>query len=213
MGNHFYNPKKMMLEDKIKFLKDHIQPLPDSTYGNGYRASAYLTDGTYIPCVRFRNPEQKTALAIKRFDQESNGTGVFKSNSGNGYKEIVASFVTSGNILNTYDIDRIEISPFAFPKNILDEIRGETTMSWTGFCAKMKDGKIFGFGSRFSFDFFQMPKGYTSTDITEIINHSYISKTGELTKHNVPFFSWPADYDDKVIYRERPFFDCYIKGL
>jgi len=203
----------MTLEEKIKFLKNNIEPLSDQIYGDGYRASAYLTDGTYIPCVRFRNPELKTNQAIKRFDEEKKGKSLFKSNSGNGYKEIVELFVTGGNSLNEYDIERIEISPFAFPKNILDQIQGETTMSWTGFCAKMKDGKIFGFGSRFLFDFFQMPNGYKSTDIVEIINHSYISKTGELKEHKVPFFDWPTDYDEKAIHRERPFFDCYIKGI
>jgi len=203
----------MTIEEKIKFLKDNIEPLPDQIYGDGFRASAYLTDGTYIPCIRFRNPQMKTELAVKRFDQENKGKSIFRSNSGNGYKEIVELFVTGGNTLNEYDIDRIEISPFAFPQNILDEIRGETSMSWTGFCAKMQDGKVFGFGSKYLFDFFQMPEHYKSTDITEIINHSYISKKGELKEHNVPFFDWPTDYDEKAVNRERPFFDCYIKGL
>lgn len=203
----------MTTEEKIDFLKANIEPLFDQIYGNGFRASAYLTDGTYIPCVRFRNPELITQLAIKRFEQEKKGISIFKSSSKNRYKEIVELFVTNGNNLNEYEIDRIEISPFAFSKNILDQIEGETTMSWTGFCVKMKDGKIFAFGSRFLFDFFQMPKGYKSNDIKEIINHSYISKSGELKKHKVPFLEWPTDYDENAVYRERPFFDCYIKGL
>lgn len=203
----------MTTEEKIKFLNKNIEPLSDEIYGKGFRASAYLTDGTFIPCVRFRNPELKTELAIRRFQEEKKKGGIFNTNPNNKYKNIVEIFVTNGNMLNEYDIERIEISPFAFTKEILAQIRGETTMSWTGFCAKMKDGKVFAFASRFLFDFFQMPKGYVSTDIIEIINHSYISKSGEIKTHKVPFSDWPTDYDEKAVYRERPFFDCYIKEL
>ncbi|MCL6220930.1 hypothetical protein [Zunongwangia pacifica] len=149
----------MTIEEKSKFLRNNIEPLSDLIYGKGYRASAYLTDGTYIPCVKFLNPEMKTEFAIKRFDQESKKESAFKNSSKNNYKRIVESFVTGENNLNEYAIDHIELSPFAFPKNILEQIHGETTMSWTGFCAKMNDGKVFGFGSRFLFDFFQMPEG------------------------------------------------------
>lgn len=115
--------------------------------------------------------------------------------------------------MNEYDIKKIEVSPFAFRENILSQIQGETTMSWTGFCAKMNDGKIFGFGTRFLFDFFQMPEGYTSSDISEIISHSYISLSGEVKNHKVPFAKWPTDYDIKAVHREKPFFECYIEGL
>ncbi|WP_350290044.1 hypothetical protein [uncultured Croceitalea sp.] len=203
----------MRLEEKIKFLKDNIEPLSDQIYGDGYRASAYLTDGTYIPCVRFRNPELRTKQAIKRFDEERKGKSIFKSGSGNGYGEIVELFVTGGNSLNKFDIDRIELSPYAFPKAVLSQIRGETSMGWTGFCAKMNDGKIFGFGTSFLFDFFQMPKGYVANDIAEIINHSYISKDGTIKEHKIGWTSQREDYNLNVIHRERPFFDCYIKGL
>ena len=90
----------MTTEEKINFLKANIEPLFDQIYGNGFRASAYLTDGTYIPCVRFRNPELITQLAIKRFEQEKKGISIFKSSSKNRYKEIVELFVTNGNNLN-----------------------------------------------------------------------------------------------------------------
>ena len=201
----------MTTEEKIKFLKNNIEPISDQIYGNGYRASAYLTDGTFIPCIRFRNPKFITELAVKRFNDERKG--IFNRNSGNGYRDIVESFVANGNRINEYDIERIEISPFAFPTKILNQIQGETTMGWTGFCVKMSDGKIFGYGSSFLFDFFQMPNGYKGSDIKEIINHSYLSISGELKSHEVPFFDPPYDYDRNTIYRERQFFDCYINGL
>lgn len=200
----------MDTEDIISFLHKNIQPLYDSMEGNGYRVAAYLKDGTYLPCVRFLNPAKRVELAMKRFAEEQQESSL---DNQAGYEDMVETFVTKGNLLNEYDIDRIEISPYAIPIEILVQIRGETTMSWTGFCLKMKDGKVFGFGSQFLFQFFQMPEGYAGTDIVEVINHSYINTSGEVKTHSVPFFNWPKDYDEKAVHRERPYFDCYVKGL
>ena len=200
-------------QDIIKFLKEHIEPLENNIYGSGYRASAYLTDGTFLPCVVFRNSRNTINLAIRRFKEEQTGKSVFSKSSGLGYFDIVKNFVTKGNCINEYDIERVEKSAFAFPLSIQRQIKGETTMGWTGFVAKMKDGKYFGFGSSFLWEFFQMPENYTSDDIDEIINHSYVSKNGELRQHKVPFFKFPDDYKESVIYRERPFFECYLDEL
>jgi len=204
--------EQQKIEVIIKFLKNNIEPIEDSFYGYGYRASAYLVDGTFLPCVIFRNPTKIIELAIKRFNDEQSGKSIYK-NSSNGYQEIVKNFVSKGNCVNDYDIARVEKSKFAFPLSILKQIKGETTMSWTGFAIKMKDGKYFGFGTTFLMDFFQMPENYSVSDIDEIINHSYVLKTGELRSHKVPFFTPPDDYNDAVIYRERPFFECYIDDL
>lgn len=201
-------------EKIIKFLKSEIEPLEDQTYGLGYRASVYLKDGTYLPVVIFRNPEKKIDLAIKRFKEEKSGMGIIKWGIGkDGYREIVKTFVSSGNKINDYDIEKVEKSPYAFSKKMLSEIRGETTMGWTGFVAQMKDNKTFGFGTSFLFDFFQLPEGYESADIYKIINHSYVSKSGEVKPHKVPFMKHPNDYDEAAIFRERPYFECYIDGL
>ena len=205
--------RRQQTKDIIKFLKDNIEPLDDNAYGLGYRASVYLTDGTFLPCVIFRNPKTVINLAIRRFKEEQKGNGIFNRASGVGYYNIVKNFVTNGNCINDYDIDRVEKSKFAFPLTIQSQIRGETTMGWTGFATKMKDGRHFGFGTTFHWEFFQMPDGYSVDDIEEIINHSYVLKTGELRSHKVPFFEHPVDYKDAVIHRERPFFECYIDNL
>lgn len=197
--------KRQQTEDIIKFLKDNIEPLDDNSYRLGYKASVYLTDGTFLPCVIFRNPKPTVNLANRRFKEEQIGKSIFNRSSGLGYYDIVKTFVTSGNCINDYDIDRVEKSKFAFPLTIQSQIRGETTMGWTGFAAKMKDGKYFGFGTTFHWEFFQMPDGYSVGDIAEIINHSYVLKTGELRSHKVPFFEHPDDYKDAIIHRERPF--------
>ncbi len=199
-------------EKIIKFLKDNIEPIEDNIYGLGYRASANLTDGTYLPCVIFRNPKSTVNLALRRFKEEQKGKGIF-GKSAASYFKIVEHFVTSGNRINDYDIDKVEKSKYAFPISILRQIRGETTMGWTGFAAKMKDGNYFGFGTRFLTEFFQMPDNYSTDDIIEIVNHSYVLKNGEIRSHKVPFSNWPDDYEKNLIYRERPYFICYIENL
>jgi len=200
-------------EDIIKFLKDNIEPLQDSAYGLGYRASVYLIDGTFLPCVIFRNPKTVVNLAIRRFKEEQKGKSIFSTSSGLGYYDIVKTFVTNGNCINDYDIERVEKSKFAFPLTIQKQIQGETTMGWTGFAAKMKDGKYFGFGTNFRWEFFQMPDNYSVDDIVEIINHSYVLKAGELRSHREGEMTRPEEYKDAVVYRERPFFECYIDNL
>jgi hypothetical protein len=197
----------------IKFLKDNIEPLEDNTYGLGYRASVYLIDGTFLPCVIFHNPKTIVNLAIRRFKEEQKGNGIFSKSSGVGYYNIVKEFVAKGSNLNYYDIDRVIKSKYSFPVAIQKQIKGETTMVWTGFSAKMKDGSYFGFGAQFNWEFFQMPENYTMDDIVEIINHSYVLNTGELRYHKVPELIRTDDYKDAVIFRERSFFECYLDEL
>ena len=117
--------RRQQTEDIIKFLKDNIEPLEDNAYGLGYRASVYLTDGTFLPCVIFRNSKTVVNLAIRRFKEEQTGKGIFNRSSGLGYYNIVKTFVTSGNCINDYDIDRVEKSKFAFPLNIQRQIQGK----------------------------------------------------------------------------------------
>ena len=200
-------------KDIIRFLKDNIQPLNNSIYGVSYRAAVHLTDGTYLPCVLFRNPRNKVNLAIKRFKEEQQGKGIFGISKGNGYYNIVKNFVTNGNSINYYDIEKVEKSPFAFPSEILSKIQGETTMGWTGFSVKMKDGKYFSFGTRLFFKFFQIPDNYSIEDIAEIINHSYVSENGELKFLREDFTSYPDDYKISNVYREKIFFECFIDSL
>lgn len=200
-------------EKIIKFLKESIEPLDDISYGLGYRASVYLRDGTYLPCVIFRNPSKIVNLAIKRFKEERSGNGIFSKSSGMGYYDIVKSFVTNGNCLNEYDIAKVEKSPYAFPIPILKQIQGETTMSWTCFVGKMKDGVNIGFGTTFYTEFFDIPDGYSADDIIEIVNHSYIHESGQMYRYRERPFMSSKDYEKIVVCRERPFFECYIDNL
>lgn len=201
----------MASEEIISFLKENVPPLENAACGEGYRASVTLVDGIYLPCVIFRNPTTTVDLAMRRFKEEQTGKSIFSRESGLGYREIVKTFVTGGNNINYYEIAKIDISNFAFPQVILDKIHGETLMSWTGFVAKMKDGHQFAFGTRFSFEFFNMPEGYTPLDIVEIINHSYLDEENNVKSYHSPE-GYPR-FDSIKVFRERPFFECFVEHL
>ena len=201
----------MIERDIVKFLKENVEPLNDSIYGVGYRASIYLTDGTYLPCVIFRNPGKLTSLAIRRFKEEKGGL-FSKPKTGIGYYNIIKNFVASGNRINYYDIAKVEISRFALSHDILKEIKGETTMGWTGFVLKMKDGKSFSFGTKFRIEFFDIPKGYEASDIVSVINHSYLNDNGELKNYRSGG-NFRNDINMNTVFRDKPYFECFIDGL
>lgn len=196
----------------IKFLKEKIEPLKNESYGTGYRASICLVDGTFLPCVIFRNSKTIVELVIRRFEEERSGKSIFSKSSSFEYYDIVKHFVTRGNCINAYNIGRISKSKFAFPLSILKQIQGETRMGWTGFVSRMNDGECFSFGTTFIMEFFDMPEKYSVEDIDEIINHSYISKLGEIRSCYAKVEK-PTDKQNDLIYRERPYFECYLDNL
>jgi hypothetical protein len=81
---------------------------------------------------------------------------------------VVESFVAGASRLNDYEIGTVEPSPYAWPLAVLKQIHGETVMSWTAFVVEMADGKLFSYGTPFAFEFFDLPEGYSHTDITKI---------------------------------------------
>lgn len=179
-----------MNESEIKiFLKANIKPIKTVKEGAVFRCSAYLNDGTYLPCVLFQPIESRVGLALKRFEETMNNPSLHESM---GYKAIVASFVCKGNSVNHYDIKRLEDSPYAISEEHLKEIVGETSMGWTEFVGNMDDGKSFNFGTSFYTWFFDMPEGYSGKRIKKIIP----AVKGQRTQGNV--------------YREKLFFNCYI---
>lgn len=196
-----------MKNNIAEYLKSGVEEFPDSNFGPGYRCSAYLTDGTFLPCVMLRSSVSTIQLALRRFEEEKKGRGVF-GNKG-GYERIVKTFVAGGNRVNSYDISRVEPSRYAIPRALLRQIHGETTMSWTGFVFEMNDGRMFSFGTTFSAEFFSLPELYGFADIKTVHNHSYVSKTGELKSLREGYTETPNDYDYSSVFREKPYFICY----
>jgi hypothetical protein len=200
-------------DEKIKYLKENIAPDRDRAHGVVCRAAARLTDGTFLPCVRFLNPGGAIAGAVERFARARGGECIVNNSPELGFRLQVKSIVADGNRVNEYDVARIEPSRFAFPPAILDRIEGETTMGWTGFSARMRDGKYFGFGTTGSFEFFEMPDGYEPADIAEILNHSFVAAGGEVQDLPRAFLYAPPGYREAVIHQSRPFFSCFVDEL
>jgi hypothetical protein len=142
------------------FVLKHVAPFHDNIHGNQYRASAYLNDGTYLPCVIFQSRRAQVALALRRFRELR-----WKRSQ---YEAVVESFVAGHSNVADHEIKTIELSPFAWPLEILKTIEGETTMGWTAFVAEMRDGKQFSYGTSFRFEFFELPPGYAHSDIAKI---------------------------------------------
>lgn len=190
-----------------EYLKSGVEPLPDPSYGDGYRCSAYLQDGTFLECVMLKTSGPLVDLAIRRFEQEKKGKGIFAS--ANGYELIVKSFVATGNCVNHFDIKSVEPSRFAIPLALLKKIEGETTMAWTGFVFEMQDGKLFSYGTQFGAEFFGLPDGYGFENVVAVHNHAYVSVNGNLAPLTQGMDQQPSDYDRSLVIRERPYFVCY----
>lgn len=199
---------KNMNKNIQEFIKTHGEIFQNEDEGDGYRCSVYLNDGTYLPCVMLRESKKIVDLALRRFEQEKSGTG-FISDVDDPYKEIVKRFIVSGNKINSYDINTVEQSKYAFPLNLLEKLYVETTMSWTGFVLEMSDGKFFQYGTNFLVEFFDLPEGYSFNDVVQLHNHSYTNRNGELKPLQEGYYYPPDDYDISKCYRERPYFICY----
>jgi hypothetical protein len=182
----------MRAEEIVDFIKRNVEPLPASPpYGERYRVAGTLTDGTPLPCIVVESASLTVDLALKRFEQTK------KSNDPHmGYRAIVRSFVTKVNTVNDHDLRELSTSPYAIPLLRMREIRGETSMSWTEFYAIMTDGKEFRFGTTFLTEFFDMPSGYSASDIAKIVP----AIRGEPPRQ-------------EHIHREKPFFTCLVEGL
>ncbi len=182
-----------------------LTAIPDSIYGDGYACSAVLTDKTTLPCVIIREARPLVDLAKRRIAEESNRNG--------STRELWSAFVTQGNRLNGYDIAKIERSPFALPNHLRQQIRGETAMGLTAFVLETADGRAFAFSTSFYFDFFELPEGVAFSDFAVVHNDSIVDDAGQILSvhHSAP--DRPMLRGSRRFFRERPFFECYLREL
>jgi hypothetical protein len=187
-----------LLED---FIESGAEPFPDNIYGPGYRCSVDLIDGTHMPCVMIRRRHFVVELARRRLAEESTGAR---------HHDVLESFVTGGNRVAAYNIRRVTPSRFAIPLAVLNQVHGETLMSWTGFVLEMNDGKPFAFANRFLNAFFDLPEGYGFNDVRSVTNHSYIDESGQVCAIHDDTSKWRDSFFRCVVFREKPYFDCFI---
>lgn len=185
--------------DLVDYLRREIEPQEHPIYGKQYRAAAKLIDGAYLPCVIFQGRNSRVNLALKRFKELR-----WRKRE---YEDVVSTFVSRGSNIANWAIASVEQSPFAWPAAILKTIHGETTMSWTSFVAEMVDGTLHSFGSTFSFEFFELPEGYSYRDIKKIHSGMVYSEKNGITPYSL------TSLEEAVVYRERPFFTCYLDQI
>jgi hypothetical protein len=120
--------------------------------------------------------------------------------------------VAGGNRVNDYDVATASPSKYALPPSLLSKIRGETTMGWTGWVFRMRDGRAFSYGTSFSTEFFQLPDGYEFADVDAVVNHSFVDTKGAITSLQA-CGGLPKSYRPSAVFRERPFFSCVVDGV
>jgi len=189
----------------VEFIEQQSEIFPDDFYGDGYKCSVFLKDGTYLPCVMLRESKKIVELALRRFEEEKKRECTCKGDK-KAYRNVVKSFITSGNRIASFDVDRVEPSKYAFPLKLDKELQGETSMGWTGFVLEMSDGKLFQFGTSHLTEFFDLPEGYSFLDVTRIHNHSHVNQAGKLSSLR----GNSECYNISNTFREKPYFDCYI---
>src|ERR1043165_1131494 len=194
--------------DFINEIKNTIEPLKDNIYGPLYRCSLTLTDGTFLPCAVLQSRERLVELAKRRIKEDMGRKGTL--NVPDPYGSIVSSFVSNGNRVNDYEVRSAAESKYAIPLSLLSQIRGETTMGWTGWVFKMKDGKVFSYGTTFRFEFFQLPENYSFVDVAAVINHRFVDAFGEVRSLRI---GGTRNYDVNAVFRERVYFICAVAGL
>jgi hypothetical protein len=145
------------MQDWVKNITGKVEPIEDSFYGPRYRCSLTLKDGTGLPCAVIQPKRRLVELAKRRIRDEIDGKG--RIGGDDPYGQIVTTFVARGNKVNDNDIASSESSQNAIPLPLLRQIHGETFMAWTGWVFRMRDGRLFSYGTSFRAEFLQLPEG------------------------------------------------------
>jgi hypothetical protein len=194
----------------VKRIIGEVEPLEDSLYGAQYRCSLTLNDGTFLPCVVLHSKDRLVELAKRRISEEMGGRGHLGGDD--PYGKVVALFVARGNRVNDVDVASASPSRFAIPLPLMRQIHGETTMGWTAWVFRMRDGRRFSYGTSFHREFFHLPDGYEFTDVEEVINHSFV----DAQDATVPLergARLPASYPRDSVLRERTSFSCAVDWI
>ena len=113
------------------------------------------------------------------------------------YTDVINGLLTKSGRIPAKEIGALEPSAYAIPVKLREQIEMETSLGWTRFQGVMKDGSLHEFGTEWRTEFFQMPEGYSASDLIQVM-----PVPEESEQHpNVPLF------------RERPSFHCYVDGL
>jgi hypothetical protein len=177
-------------QEFCKYLEKEIEPISYGEFNEtAYRASVYLLDNTYIPCVLFRNSYAQADRAIREFEIVRNSPPV---DDRINYRSYVRAFTTGDNIIASNIISKIENSPYAIPISCYNQLAAMMKIENGGlsFLGRMNDGKKFDFFIDSDIEFIDMPDGYVASQLAEIIPH--------------------ARREDFKDLKEKFYFNCYL---
>jgi hypothetical protein len=183
-------------KEKVKYLLDNIEPV-DRIFPMTetlYRAAAKLIDGTIIPCVEFK---PYTPKVIRCF--------TFHNDEAKEDKETLVDVLFIGrNSISPHCVEEVMDSPYVIPKQFrgkllefADTFNINLVHSGFHFVTQMDDGTEFVHYYVENSEFIDLPDGYTSKQIINVIPKIIGSKR----KRNIKPLG------------NRISFDCYLKGL
>lgn len=185
----------MTPENLLQALKDlDIEEVPEDFGGPGFRCAAWLTDGTYLPCVFVQRIGRYADRSFEMAEAEFRGDGAYALFP-NPVREAIKSDLTWSNRVACYYIERVEPCRFATPLSLLSQVRGETAMSLWLFALETANGRRFSFagGHLASLLFLDLPGDVEFSDFVTVRN---VDRNKRLPKCEAAF-------------RERMSFNCF----
>lgn len=185
----------MTPERLLQALKDlDIEEVPERLGGPGFRCAAWLTDGTYLPCVFVRPIGRDADRQLEQLKAEFQGDGSYALFP-NPVRELIKTELSWINRVACYHVERVEPCRFAIPLSLLMQVEGETAMSLWLFAMETADKRRFSFtgGHLASMIFFDLPDDVEFSDFVKVRN---VDRNKRLPKCEGNL-------------RERLFFECY----
>lgn len=172
----------------ISFLKTSIEPIGDVYSDEAYRAAVYLADGTYVPCVIFRNKNNISKFLLNRFSDLQDKKNFKDTN-------IVPSLFDGACTLQFFKVAKVEESSYALPVKLRDVLSstGETGMGYTSFEGQTDDGKKYIFAGTSEFAFFHMPEGYNAKRLINVVPHK--TNSGSVVYLEIPYYHCFIDFE------------------
>jgi len=203
----------------LEYIDKKVGRFPDSVFGEGARCSAYLKDGTYLPCVLMRDWNKVVSLFLKRLNQEKSGIGVFGKNQELAEETLIRFFMSNQNIVKLSDIDRVEPSPYAIPRSMVEELNLETPSRLSrkttgGFALQMNDGQVFYYRNiGLHQEFYDIPKGYRFSDVEKFHKVAVYIKINREVEARIENENESVRLIPDVWFTHKPFFVCYTDGF
>lgn len=195
----------------IDCLYKKVAPIYSTFYGNEYRGSVLLKDGTFFPCVAFRHKKRETDLIYNALHKKHFGNRIGDENRPYDQefvqKNIIGHRITNENIIR-FDSDIIKVEKCNY--TLSDKIIKTLTLQPTYyFVAKFKDGSFENFHGEEG-NYYEVPENKNLEEIVEIYNSTLVTTDNELIELK-NYMDWKSNEKRfKKIHVAKPYFSCYI---